>query len=389
MATNTIDKFGRSGRTAANMRVEKYHRRPQAVGFKLTIDKNFDIQGKRMTNVGSPVEDSDCTTRKYVDKCIDKLVGDFTSTINSMQKLIETFKEENQASYEKSTEQVKKAIDDINARVTQSANTFRMVEARQDQAQSAVVDIERSKYVWTRAVKNKTASEVAKAMRGILNDANYAPRNCQSDQGLEFYNKSFKALMDQYGINHYSTYSTKKAAIVERVIKTIKNWLYKEFSSRGRYEWLSILPTITDQYNRRIHSTTKMRPIDVRPDTLIDAYNNPKIAPKKFKFKVGDVVRVSKYKGVFSRGFTPNWSNELFKIAKANITNPATYLLEDMEAKPILGCFYEYELQKTKYPDVYLIEKILRRSGNRVYVRWLGLPDSHNSWVNKADIIKT
>ncbi|KAJ8913491.1 hypothetical protein NQ315_002642 [Exocentrus adspersus] len=246
-----------------------------------------------------------------------------------------------------------------------------------------------SKYVWTRAVKNKTASEVAKAMRGILNDANYAPRNCQSDQGLEFYNKSFKALMDQYGINHYSTYSTKKAAIVERVIKTIKNWLYKEFSSLGRYEWLSILPTITDQYNRRIHSTTKMRPIDVRPDTLIDAYNNPKIAPKKFKFKVGDVVRVSKYKGVFSRGFTPNWSNELFKIAKANITNPATYLLEDMEAKPILGCFYEYELQKTKYPDVYLIEKILRRSGNRVYVRWLGLPDSHNSWVNKADIIKT
>ncbi|KAJ8914715.1 hypothetical protein NQ315_017425 [Exocentrus adspersus] len=137
-----------------------------------------------------------------------------------------------------------------------------------------------SKYVWTRAVKNKTASEVAKAMRGILNDANYAPRNCQSDQGLEFYNKSFKALMDQYGINHYSTYSTKKAAIVERVIKTIKSWLYKEFSSRGR------------------------------------------------------------------RGFTPNWSNELFKIAKANITNPATYLLEDMEAKPILGCFYEYELQK-------------------------------------------
>ncbi|KAJ8910226.1 hypothetical protein NQ315_015918 [Exocentrus adspersus] len=104
--------------------------------------------------------------------------------------------------------------------------------------------------------------------------------------------------------------------------------------------------------------------------------------------RVGD-VRVSKYKGVFSRGFTPNWSNELFKIAKANITNPATYLLEDMEAKPILGCFYEYELQKTKYPDVYLIEKILRRSGNRVYVRWLGLPDSHNSWVNKADIIKT
>ncbi|KAJ8910536.1 hypothetical protein NQ315_013499 [Exocentrus adspersus] len=233
-----------------------------------------------------------------------------------------------------------------------------------------------SKYVWTRAVKNKTASEVAKAMRGILNDANYAPRNCQSDQGLEFYNKSFKALMDQYGINHYSTYSTKKAAIVERVIKTIKNWLYKEFSSRGRYEWLSILPTITDQYNRRIHSTTKMRPIDVQ------------IIIQKLHLKNLN-SKVSKYKGVFSRGFTPNWSNELFKIAKANITNPATYLLEDMEAKPILGCFYEYELQKTKYPDVYLIEKILRRSGNRVYVRWLGLPDSHNSWVNKADIIKT
>lgn len=248
-----------------------------------------------------------------------------------------------------------------------------------------------SKYVWTCPIKNKTAQEVSKAMKTVLEDTNYKPKNIQSDQGTEFYNRYFTALMKQYHINHYSTFSTKKAAIVERVIRTLKNWLYKEFSANGQYKWLTILSQITQKYNNSFHRTIGMKPADVTPYTQLSVYNYPKVAPKS-KFHIGDIVRISKYKGLFEKGYTPNWSAELFKIIKVNITNPVTYLIEDMTGQPIRGSFYTNELQKTKYPDVYLVEKILRRikrakGGDRVYVKWWGLPSKDNSWINGEDIV--
>lgn len=243
-----------------------------------------------------------------------------------------------------------------------------------------------SKYSWTRPIKTKTGVEVTGAMRNIMQEANYSPKNLQSDNGTEFYNKNFTKLMKSYHINHYSTFSTKKAAIVERVIRTLKSWLYKEFSTRGTYRWINILPDIVKRYNNKIHRTIGMRPVDVTPTTRLTAYNHIKIALKP-KFHVGDIVRISKNKGVFDKGYYANWSAELFKIIKVNITNPTTYLLEDMNSQPIKGCFYEFELQKTKYRDIYLVEKILRRRKNEAYVKWLGFSNKFNSFINKADII--
>lgn len=248
-----------------------------------------------------------------------------------------------------------------------------------------------SKYVYTVPIKNKTGMEVMNAMEKIIKKAAYAPINLQSDQGKEFYNKHFQQLMNKYNINHYSTYSTKKAAIVERVIRTLKNLLYKEFSARGSYRWLDILQTITTIYNNKKHRTIGMKPVDVTAKTDIDAFNHLKIAPIKYKFKLGDIVRISKYKGVFEKGYTPSWSTELFKIQKVNITNPPTYMIESIDGQPILGCFYELELQKTSKPDTYLVEKIMqnRKKNNidQLYVKWLGFPDTHNSWINKSDIV--
>lgn len=244
-----------------------------------------------------------------------------------------------------------------------------------------------SKYVWTRPLKNKTAREISEAMKEVLKDAYYAPKHIQSDHGTEFYNRYFAKLMEKYGINHYSTYSTKKAAIVERVIRTLKNWLYKKFSFRGKYKWLDILPEITKLYNNTKHRTIGMKPVDVTRQTQISAYSQPKVVPLKFKYHAGDIVRVSRYKGVFDKGYTANWSTELFKIVKVNATNPPTYLLEDMNNQPIKGSFYEVELQKTKNPDIYLVEKILRRRKNKIYVKWLGLSNEFNSWIDATDFI--
>jgi len=83
-------------------------------------------------------------------------------------------------------------------------------------------------------------------------------------------------------------------------------------------------------------------------------------------------VRVSKYKTIFEKGYTPNWTTEVFKIVKIQHINPVTYLLKDYRGKSIVGAFYEYELHRASYPDIFLVEKVLHRRGNEVYVKWLG-----------------
>ena len=80
---------------------------------------------------------------------------------------------------------------------------------------------------------------------------------------------------------------------------------------------------------------------------------------------------MSRAKKVFEKGYTPNWSTEIFTITKVASTNPVTYHFKDYREQPISGGFYEEELQKVKYDDVYLVEKIVKKRGNEVYVKWL------------------
>lgn len=248
-----------------------------------------------------------------------------------------------------------------------------------------------SKYVWAVPVKRKTGEEVGKAMRTVLISLKTPPKNVQTDMGKEFYNKDFQTLMKKYGINHYSTFSNLKGSIVERCNRTLKNIMWKEFSLRGSYRWLDLLPMIVKQYNATKHSTTGLKPIDVNTRNatrlLRTVYSNVKtVDPKKQKFRVGDRVRVSKHRAAFAKGYTPSWSNEVFKIRKVHQTNPRSYLLEDESGQEIKGGFYEEELQKTKYPDIFLVEKVLRKKGNQLYVKWLGLDSTHNSWIRNTDI---
>jgi hypothetical protein len=240
-----------------------------------------------------------------------------------------------------------------------------------------------SKYIWTRPIKAKSAKYVADAFESILKEGG-TPTNIQTDNGTEFYNQYFTKLMKKYDINHYSTYSVTKASMAERAIRTIKNELYKEFSLRGKYKWIDILDDVITRYNNRKHSTIKMKPIEVTHRTKLSAFNHVKIMGKG-RFQIGDVVRISKFKSIFEKGYTPNWSTELFKIVKIQITNPVTYKLEDMHGRPIEGGFYEYELQKTHNPDIYLIEKVLRRKGQKLYVKWLGL--NERTWIDKTHLV--
>lgn len=248
-----------------------------------------------------------------------------------------------------------------------------------------------SKKAYARALKNKTALEVTRAMTSILNSMNHPIQKLHVDEGKEFYNTPMKKLLQQRNINIYSTFTTKKAAIVERFNRTLKNKMWKQFSLRGSYKWIDILQSLVSDYNQTKHRTIKMKPDDVtRNDEnflLNTVYKPIETIPSKAKFKIGDFVRISKYKHVFSKGYTPNWTTEIFKIRKVQKTSPITYLLIDLLGNFINGSFYTEELQLTKCPDLYLVEKILRRKGDKLYVKWLGLDNKNNSWIDKSKIL--
>lgn len=251
-----------------------------------------------------------------------------------------------------------------------------------------------SKYAWAEPLKSKNKIDVTTAFENILNKSQRKPVNLQTDSGTEFYNTSFQMLMKKFNINHYSTFSTKKASIVERLIKTIKNKLYKCFSMNGNYKWyVTVLQDTLKMYNNTKHRTIKCKPVEVNKCNELNVKDNIKRTHKHIsfrcvpKFKVGDSVRISKYKHVFKKGYTPNWSTEIFTIKKVNNTTPTTYHIEDQRKQAILGTFYEPELQKTYFPNVYLIEKVLKRKGNKLFVKWLGLSNAENSWINRAAIV--
>lgn len=250
-----------------------------------------------------------------------------------------------------------------------------------------------SKYGWAVPLKNKTGKEVTRAMETILSEKRKnIPKNLQTDNGKEFYNEDFKKLMSRYHINHYSSFSNLKSSIVERFNRTIKEKMWKEFSMQGNYRWLELLPKLILDYNNQVHRTIGMKPSEVNnrnASTLLKTvYNYIKIVdPYTKKFNVGDHVRVSKHRHAFTKNYTPNWSNEVFTIHSVRNTFPTTYLLKDASNEKIMGGFYREELQKVKYPDVYLVEKVLRRKGNQVFVKWLGLGPSHNSWISKTNVL--
>lgn len=243
-----------------------------------------------------------------------------------------------------------------------------------------------TKYAWAVAVKSKSAKDVTRAMSTVFN-GRQPPKNLQTDKGREFYNTEFRRLMEKYGVNHYSTQSNLKASIVERFNRTLKSYMWKQFSLQGTYRWVDGLQSLVDRYNNNVHSSTGFKPYAV---TKADEYKImrrlfPTTMPavvSKPRYKVGDYVRVSKQKAVFDKGYTPNWSAEIFRVVKVRLTNPTTYLLEDFKERPVTGGFYGHELQRVRHPDAYLVEKVLRKRGGRSYVKWLGFDNSYNSWID-------
>ena len=190
-----------------------------------------------------------------------------------------------------------------------------------------------TRYSWVIPLKNKKGESIVEGFKKILDDSNRKPIKIWIDHGSEFYNNKFKSFFKENDIELYSTFNERKSVVTD------------------------------DSFVEYFEETNKKSP----------------------KFKVGD-VRLSKYKNIFAKGYTPNWIEEVLVVNKIQNTVPWTYLINDLNGEEIKSSFYEKELQKTDQKE-FRIEKVIKKKGNKLYVKWKCYDNSFNSWIDKKDIV--
>ena len=268
-----------------------------------------------------------------------------------------------------------------------------------------VIDI-LSRYAWAKPLKHKTGEEVVEQFKIIFKEASErssgdevtVPEKIQFDDGKEFYNKKIYALFDEHNIDHFSSRSEKKASIVERLNRTLKTRMWKYFTANETEIWYDVIDDLVNDYNISFHSSIGMTPTEARKeensdtvwynlygDFLLHDFGKP-------KFKINDHVRISKYKTIFTKGYLPNYTEEIFKVNQVIYTKPFVYKLSDLMDEELDGYFYEQELSYVPNPDdiEYKIEKVIRRKtvkGKKMaLVKWKGYSDKFNEWLPASEI---
>lgn len=253
-----------------------------------------------------------------------------------------------------------------------------------------------SKRAWAVPIKNKTGERVREGLKLILDDANFT--HIQTDKGKEFYNERVQDLLRERKIVHFSTEDdTIKASLVERFNRTLRGKIYRFMTATKSKRFVHKLKDILSAYNSTTHSSTGKAPMDVGP------HNREEINQRLYlpwredsaatnNVQIGDYVRLASYRGAFKRGYTPNWSTELFKvIEKDTQTNPSTFRIEDLNEERIKGSFYGEELQTVDKPEAFTVEEVIRsrrvRGKKQFLVKWDGYPDTFNSWVDESDMM--
>jgi hypothetical protein len=192
------------------------------------------------------------------------------------------------------------------------------------------------------------------------------------------------------GVDLFSTENEEKSCVVERWNRTMKEKMYKYFTANNTRRYIDVLDNMVKIYNNTVHHSIKMTPVEasLTKNEGIVNYNlygtqTPLGSPK---YKVGDRVRITVKKGVFDKGYTPRWTEEVFSISKVQYTDPPTYKIKDSAGEEMIGTFYEQELQVIEQ-EVFRIEKVIRSKGDKSLVKWLGYPESCNSWVDNKDLM--
>ena len=195
-----------------------------------------------------------------------------------------------------------------------------------------------SKYAWVVPLEDDKETSIVNAFQKIVSKGR-KPNKIWVDQASEFYNNSFKNFLKLNNIEMYSTYDEGKSVVTERSIRMLKNKIFKEMAAISKKFFFDVLDNIVHKYNNTVHRRIKMKPSDATSE------DSNKKDPK---FKVDDHVRISKYKNIFAKGYTLNWSERVFVVSRIKNTVPWTYVIMDLNGEEINGSFYKKELQKKK-----------------------------------------
>ena len=162
-------------------------------------------------------------------------------------------------------------------------------------------------------LKDKSGISIVNTFKKIISERR-EPNRIWVDQGGEFYNTLFRRFLKINNIEIYSAYNEGKSVVAERFIRTLKSKIFKHMTAVSENVYFEVLDGIVDKYNNTVHRSIKIKPIDLTWDSYAE-YNEDSNVTKP-KFKVGDHVRISKYKNIFSKGYTQNWSDEVFAVSK-------------------------------------------------------------------------
>ena len=212
-----------------------------------------------------------------------------------------------------------------------------------------------SKFGWTVPIKNKNAQTIKDSFENILLSSKRSPNLIESDRGKEFYNNIFQDFLNKNNIKLYSRNSSYGAVFAERFNRTIRDLLKKIVFEHGDAKWIDVLPTITKQYNNRIHTSTKLSPKDAslkKNEGFVYKNLLDKRKKVKPKFQINDLVRVADLKRTFSKGDTTNWSYKLYKITEIiNDTIPC-YKIDNLSERYNESLLKKTELTMKENKDV-------------------------------------
>ena len=262
-----------------------------------------------------------------------------------------------------------------------------------------------SKYACVRPLKNKKGVSVVSAFTSVFRERG-KPELVNSDKGSEFRDKRVQNYLKKEGVGFYFSENPEiKASIVERFQRTLKQRLFRYMTENNTLNYIGKLQNIVRAYNHSFHRSIGITPAEVNKSNedlvwsrlygrLVGPYPDFSKFYTSKKFNIGDTVRLSKTKMIFEKGYTPNWTDELFIVHQIIPRRPFTvYKVKDMLGEVLSGTFYPPELERVNKTaqDTYKIEKTLRRKKirgvNHYLVKWLNYPEKFNSWVSEQDMV--
>ena len=256
-----------------------------------------------------------------------------------------------------------------------------------------------TRFAFVEPLKNKTAKSFMSGFETIMERAKILPRRILADKGAEIKNKIFQDYCKNNGIHLIHSNNLTHAAFVERFNRSLKSLMFRYMTNRETNRYIDTLPLLLYTSNNRKHRVIGMTPTEAEKDGKVYAVRRnqekhyAKVKRTKPKFLVGQTVRISKLKGHFDRGFTPQFQEEIFKIKSISTRLPyPTYELETFDGdETIEGNFYANEITEVDAPEFFVIEKILRKrkdkktGENLVLVKWKGYKNP--SWIPEKDVV--